>query len=95
MGRSQVALVIGESITQAEVEQYLPPSCSIWESRSRLVGGWNGHFVHNPRISCSDIMMGSHIAAAFSIVRQLWTQYLDYHGLDTSACPVAGLMQAR
>lgn len=90
--RAWPVLIIGETISQGEANTYLPPGCSIWESRSRLIGGWNGHFPRNPRISCSDIMVGSHAAAAHSIIRQLWEQYLDFQGMSHDCCPVPGLI---
>ena len=86
------ALVIGERITQPELKVYCPPGGSVWESRCKLVGGWNGALPPNPRMSCSGAAAGSHRDAGFSVIRRLWQQYLDKHGLPRSACPVDGLL---
>lgn len=82
---------MGEIITQLEAKRQLPPTCSIWESRTRLVGAWNGHCPPNPRVSSSDMLAGSHAVAAFDVIKQYWKSHLDDRDIDYSECLVPGL----
>lgn len=86
------APIIGETIAQLEATHHLPPTCSIWESRTRLVGAWNGHCPPTPRVSSSDTLAGSHAVVAFDVIKQLWELYLrPRYGLLRVPCPGLGI----
>eukprot|EP00969_Alexandrium_andersonii_P185102 8177381-Alexandrium_andersonii.AAC.2 len=60
-------------VEQADMKVYLPPGASLW--KGGVKGNWSGHYPPNKRISCP--WQGDEQAAAFSVIRRLWLQYLE------------------
>ena len=81
------------ALTQAQAKERLPPGTSIWLSYRRKA--WAGHCPPNSRISEPWHDSGEcQRAAAASIIRQLWEQYLELKCKPLDSCPVPGLMSS-
>ena len=75
-------------LVQAQLRPLVPPGGHIW--RANLAGAWCSHFAPFPRFSCSWHLYG-HREAAVLVLRDLWTKYLTFHGLEMSQCSIRGL----
>ena len=76
------------AIAQDEVNKFIPPYTSIGRGLVRCE--WCGHCPPRQRISAAWAEHTEH-GAMTVIVRQLWTQWLQLHGLEDKDCPVADL----
>ena len=78
------------NMKQDEAKKLIPVSSSIWQNR--VVPGWCGHVLGFSRCSAAFHIHGSQQKALQHILRQMWTDHLDLHGLPKSFCAVEGLM---
>ena len=76
------------SISHDEAKQWIPPDCSIWRGLTR--GEWHGHCPPYRRTSAPWIRYGQD-GAMRVVIKTLWVQYLDKHGLSASDCPIDDL----
>ena len=66
-----------------------PPDASLWRGFNR--GEYWGHCKPYSRVVASWTKHGSERNALQHVLRSLWKQSLEKHGLDTGKCPVQGL----
>ena len=78
------------NMKQEEAKKTIPPGSSIWQNR--VVPGWCGHVLGFSRCSAAFHIHGSQQKALEHILRLMWTDHLELHGLPKSFCPVAGLV---
>lgn len=76
------------AITQREAKAFVPEGGKIW--RSWCTGAWMGRWPPYGYHSRAWHTHGHHNAATL-VLRAVWRDFLDHHGLQDSACTVAGL----
>ena len=76
------------SIPQSDAKKWTPPGASIWKDNTR--GGWCGHMPPRRRIGSHE---GIETASMEKVIRKLWSQFVEIHGLEISDVPVQGLFQ--
>jgi hypothetical protein len=77
-------------IDQKDAKVLAPPNSYIW--RANHGHAWCGHYKPYARVSKSWHLYGGNRPALIYVLRELWTQYLEFSGLHCPAdCTVAGL----
>jgi hypothetical protein len=76
------------SISHEDAKQWIPPDSSIWGGLTR--GEWHGHCPPYRRTSAPWLRYGQE-GALQVVIRALWTQHLDKHGLALADCPIEGV----
>lgn len=79
------------TIEQEKARKLCPPGSYV--RRNLRDGGWAGHFAPYRRVSALWAVHGE-LGAMLHVLRLLWLQYLQHHGLPHSSCSVAGLLDA-
>ena len=79
------------NMKQEDAKKMIPPESSIWQNR--VVPGWCGHVLGFTRCSGAFHIHGSQQKALEHVLRLMWQDHLDLHGLPKSFCIVEGLMQ--
>jgi hypothetical protein len=76
------------SISHAQASQFVPPGSSIWRGLTK--GIWCGHCPPHKRVQATWAEHGEE-GAMREVLRMLWDQHLQKHGLTRADCPFEGM----